>query len=103
MYIQIQSIISFCTCWAYSLSASITVYAQYNVPCLSKELYVAGLAVGVVAVLLEGALVKQLEAEGTREVFRMPLLAHRGDAPACVVERNTPLRLTYAATPHIVH
>lgn len=102
MYIQIQSIISFCTCWPYSFSASITVYAQYNVECLSEELDVAGLAVGVVAVLLEGALVEQLEAEGTREVFRVPLLAHRSDAPACVVERNIPLRLTYAATPHIV-
>ena len=37
--------------------------------------------------LLEGALVEQLEAEGACEVFRMPLLAHRSDAPACVVER----------------
>jgi len=78
------------------------VYAQYNVECLSEELDVAGLAVGVVVVvLLEGALVEQLEAEGTSEVFRMPLLAHRSDAPACVVERNAPLCVTYAAAPHI--
>ncbi len=49
---------------------------------LSEELDVAGLAVGIVAVLLEGALVEQLEAEGAGEVLRVPLLAHCCDALA---------------------
>ena len=35
------------------------------------------------AVLLEGALVEQLEAEGARKVLRVPLLAHGSDALAC--------------------
>ena len=42
----------------------------------SKELDEAGLAVGVVAMFLEGSLVKQLEAEGAGEVIRMELLPH---------------------------
>ena len=49
---------------------------------LAEELDVAGLAVGVVAVLLEGALVEQFEAEGAGEVLRVPLLAHGCDALA---------------------
>ena len=52
---------------------------------VSKQLDVAGLAVGVVAVLLERAFVKQLETEGTLEVVRMPLPAHRSDTFACCV------------------
>ena len=52
-------------------------------PCLPKQLDVAGLAVGIVAVLLEGPLVEQLEAEGASEVLRVPLLAHCRDALAC--------------------
>ena len=52
-------------------------------PCLAKQLDVAGLAVGVVAVLLEGPFVEQLEAEGAREVLRVPLLAHCRYALAC--------------------
>jgi hypothetical protein len=38
------------------------------------------MAVGVLTVLLEGALVEKLEAEGTVEVLRMPLLTHSSDA-----------------------
>ena len=49
---------------------------------VSKQLDVAGLAVGVVAVLLERALVEQLETEGTLEVVRVPLLAHCSDTLA---------------------
>ena len=41
----------------------------------SKELDEAALAVGVIMMFLEGSLVKQLEAEGTREVVRMELLS----------------------------
>ena len=66
------------------ISTSICVCNVQYAESSSEELDVAGLAVGVVAVLLEGALVEQLEAEGACEVFRMPLLAHRSDAPACV-------------------
>ena len=49
---------------------------------VSKQLDVAGLAVRVVAVLLERALVEQLETEGTLEVIRVPLLAHCSDTLA---------------------
>ena len=49
---------------------------------LAKELDVAWLAVGVTAMLLEGALVEQLEAESTRKVLRMPFLCHGGDGLA---------------------
>lgn len=38
------------------------------------------MAVRVLTMLLEGALVEQLEAEGTVEVLRVPLLAHSSDA-----------------------
>ena len=48
--------------------------------CSSEELDVAGMAVGVLTMLLEGALVEQLEAEGTVEVLRVPLLSHGSDA-----------------------
>ena len=48
--------------------------------CSSKELDVAGMAVRVLAMLLEGALVEQLEAKGTVEVLWVPLLAHSSDA-----------------------
>jgi hypothetical protein len=44
--------------------------------CLAEQFDVAGLAVGVVAVLLERAFVEELEAEGTGEVLRVPLLPH---------------------------
>ena len=43
---------------------------------LPEELDVAGLTVRVVTVFLEGALVEEFEAEGTGEVFRVPLAAH---------------------------
>ncbi len=46
---------------------------------LPKELDVARLAIRVVAMLLEGTLVQQLEAEGTGEVLGVPLLAHGCD------------------------
>jgi hypothetical protein len=44
---------------------------------LAEQLDEARLAVRVVAMLLEGALVEQFEAERTREVFRVPLSTHR--------------------------
>ena len=44
---------------------------------LAEELDEARLAVRVVAMLLEGALVQQFEAKCAREVFRMPLATHR--------------------------
>ena len=44
---------------------------------LAEELDETRLAVRVVAMLLEGALVEQFEAERTREVFRVPLSTHR--------------------------
>ena len=49
---------------------------------LTKKFYVAGLAVGVVPMLLEGALVQQLQAEGAGEVLGMKLLAHCSDTLA---------------------
>ena len=44
---------------------------------LAEELDEARLAVRVVAMLLEGALVQQFEAKCAREVFRVPLATHR--------------------------
>lgn len=55
------------------------------------------MAVWFVVLLLEGALVELLEAEGTDKMLRMELLAHGRDAPACYgllaagAERATPL------------
>lgn len=43
---------------------------------LTKEFDVAGLTVRVVTMLLESALVEQLQTECTREVLRMPLAPH---------------------------
>ena len=40
------------------------------------------MAVGILAMLLESTLVKQLETKGTVEVFRVPLLTHGSDALA---------------------
>ena len=47
---------------------------------LPKELDVARMTVRILAMFLEGAFVKKLEAKGTVEVFRMPLLTHGSDA-----------------------
>lgn len=41
------------------------------------------MAVWLVVLLLEGALVKLLETEGTNKMLRVELLAHGCDAPAC--------------------
>lgn len=49
---------------------------------LAEELQEAALAVGLVILLLEGALVKLLEAEGAHEMLRVELLGHGGDAAA---------------------
>lgn len=49
---------------------------------LAEELQEAALAVGLVVLLLEGALVELLEAEGTDEVLGVELLGHGGDAAA---------------------
>lgn len=49
---------------------------------LTEELDEAALAVGLVILLLEGALVELLEAEGADKVLRVELLAHGGDAAA---------------------
>lgn len=49
---------------------------------LTEELDEAALAVGLVVLLLEGALVELLEAEGADKVLRVELLAHGGDAAA---------------------
>ena len=51
--------------------------------CLAEQFDVAGLAVGVVAVLLERAFVEELEAECTGEVLRVPLLPHCCYTLAC--------------------
>lgn len=50
--------------------------------CLAKEFEEAVLTVRLVVLLLEGALVELLEAEGTDEVLRVELLGHGGDAAA---------------------
>lgn len=49
---------------------------------LAEELEEAVLTVRLVVLLLEGALVELLEAEGTDEVLRVELLGHGGDAAA---------------------
>lgn len=49
---------------------------------LAEELQEAALAVGLVILLLEGALVELLEAKGTDKVLRVELLGHGGDAAA---------------------
>ena len=56
--------------------------------CLSEELDIAGVTVRVLTVLLEGALVEQLEAKGTVEVLWVPLLAHSSDALAYYREKE---------------
>ena len=50
---------------------------------LAEQFDVAGLAVGVVAVLLERAFVEELEAECTGEMLRVPLLPHCSYTLAC--------------------
>lgn len=49
---------------------------------LTKQLVEAGVAVRLVLLLFERALVELLEAEGTDKVLRVELTAHRGDAAA---------------------
>lgn len=49
---------------------------------LTEELQEAALAVGLVILLLEGALVKLLETKGAHEMLRVELLGHGGDAAA---------------------
>lgn len=49
---------------------------------LAEELEEAVLTVRLVVLLLEGALVELLEAEGAHEVLRVELLGHGGDAAA---------------------
>ena len=51
----------------------------------AKELDVAWLTVGIVAMLFECAFVEQFEAEGTGEVLWVPLATHCSDALACGV------------------
>lgn len=49
---------------------------------LTEEFDEAAVAVGLVVLLLEGALVQLLEAESTHKVLGVKLLAHGGDAAA---------------------
>lgn len=49
---------------------------------LTEELQEAALAVGLVILLLEGALVELLETKGAHEMLRVELLGHGGDAAA---------------------
>lgn len=56
--------------------------AHTSVHSLVEELDEAALAVGLVVLLLEGALVQLLEAEGANKVFWVELLAHGCDAAA---------------------
>lgn len=49
---------------------------------LTEEFNEAAVAVGLVILLLEGALVKLLEAESTHKVLWVKLLAHGCDAAA---------------------
>lgn len=49
---------------------------------LTEELNKAGVAVGLVILLFEGALIKLLEAEGAHKVLGVELLAHGCDAAA---------------------
>lgn len=64
---------------------------------LTEEFNKAALAVGLVVLLLEGAFVKLLEAEGAHKVLWVELLAHCGDAAtgdgllAARAQRATPL------------
>jgi len=51
-------------------------------PPLAEQFDEAALAVGLVVLLLEGALVELLEAEGAHKVLRVELLGHGGDAAA---------------------
>ncbi len=50
---------------------------------LAEEFDEAGVAVRLVVLLLEGALVQLLQAECADEVLRVELLLHGGDAAAC--------------------
>lgn len=64
---------------------------------LTEELQEAALTVGFVILLLEGALVELLEAEGAHEMLGVELLGHGGDAAAgdgllaAGAQRATPL------------
>lgn len=49
---------------------------------LTEELQEAALTVGLVILLLEGALVELLEAKGAHEMLGVELLGHGGDAAA---------------------
>lgn len=49
---------------------------------LAEELHEAALTVGLVILLLEGALVELLEAKGAHEMLGVELLGHGGDAAA---------------------
>lgn len=49
---------------------------------LAEELQEAALAVRLVVLLFEGALVELLEAKGTDKVLGVELLGHGGDAAA---------------------
>lgn len=49
---------------------------------LAEEFDEAAVAVRLVVLLFEGALVELLEAEGAHKVLRVKLLAHGGDAAA---------------------
>ena len=49
---------------------------------LTKQLHEAGMTVWPVILFFERALVQLLQAEGTDEVLRVELLAHRRDAAA---------------------
>lgn len=68
---------------------------------LAEELEEAVLAVRLVVLLLEGALVELLETEGTDEVLRMELLRHGGDTAAsngflaARAQRATPLMVVH--------
>ena len=46
------------------------------------------MAVRVLTMLLEGALVEQFEAEGTVEVLRVPFLTHCSDALAWMTKKE---------------
>lgn len=52
---------------------------SHHAPGLTKQLVEAGVAVRLVLLLFERALVQLLEAEGTDKVLRMELTAHSGD------------------------
>lgn len=50
---------------------------------LTEKFNEATMTIWFVVLLLEGALIELLEAEGTDKMLRVELLAHRRDAPAC--------------------